>query len=44
SNDGVDQDQYAANGNAWILKNYPQINFIERVSVTDRCPYKNRFH
>lgn len=44
SSDGVDQDQYTQNGNDWIIKNYPKINFIERASITDRCPYKTRSH
>ncbi|CAF2588115.1 unnamed protein product [Rotaria sp. Silwood2] len=41
STDGVDQDQYAEKGNKWIIDNYPQINFIEKVSITYNCPFTN---
>ncbi|CAF1125057.1 unnamed protein product [Rotaria sp. Silwood1] len=41
SSDGVDQEQYATKGNKWIIDNYPQINFIEKVSITYNCPFTN---
>ncbi|CAF1031916.1 unnamed protein product [Rotaria sordida] len=41
SSDGVDQDQYSEKGNQWIIDNYPQINFIEKVSIIDHCPFTN---
>lgn len=31
---GVDQDKYTAEGNAWILKNYPKINFSVYANIT----------
>jgi len=31
---GIDQDQYEANGNDWIRKNYPGTNFITSAEVT----------
>ncbi|CAF0947469.1 unnamed protein product [Adineta steineri] len=34
---GVDQDAYSTEGNAWILVNYSQINFIKKVSITYDC-------
>ncbi len=32
SSDGVDQDQYATQGDAWIKTNYPGINFITKAA------------
>jgi len=33
STDGVDQDKYMTQGNDWIRKEYPGINFITAASV-----------
>ncbi|CAF2134844.1 unnamed protein product [Rotaria magnacalcarata] len=44
SSDGVDQEQYSKKGNKWIIDNYPQINFIEKVSITHNCPFRKNFY
>ena len=41
---GVDQDAYSSKGNAWILQNYPKINFIKRSSITFNCPVKDNLY
>ncbi|CAF1549639.1 unnamed protein product [Adineta ricciae] len=38
---GVDQDKYSKQGNAWIRLNYPQINFITKASITYDCPVRS---
>lgn len=35
---GVDQGMYTEYGNKWILQNYPNINFIEKVTISNNCP------
>merc|ERR1711974_1156 len=34
---GVPQDQYTANGYSWIETNYPGINSITKVTVSESC-------
>ena len=33
SSNGVSQDLYEKNGNEWIKKNYPGINFITKATI-----------
>ena len=40
SSDGVDQNKYETEGNDWIRKQYPDINFITQATVRQQ----NRNH